>query len=332
MLFRSHFQLVIGSGFKKDAAELEKLLAFSNNADVLETLATIKLENKKDFSNFLKADSGVLINPYSRFDVQVKRLHEYKRQLLNVLKIIGQYLELQENPSIEVCPQTFIFGAKAAASYYHAKRIIQLINCLASDIKKNKTISEKLSVVFIENYNVSKAERIFAASEVSEQISLAGKEASGTGNMKFMINGAVTLGTIDGANVEIGELVGQDNIFNFGLTASEVEELWAKGYSSLNFYTHSDQLKNIIEALKKGFNGESFSDIANYLLFGSYNIADPYMCLADFESYKQASERLDSSYKNSKKWNSISLVNIAKSGFFSSDRSIKEYAKNIWGL
>ena len=237
---------LIGEGFKKDASELEKLMQFAGDKTVLNKLDDIKTQNKVALRDYLIATSGQKLNADSRFDVQVKRLHEYKRQLLNVLKIIHEYLNILDNPTKSVTPQTFIFGAKAAGGYYHAKRIIQLINCLGAEIAKNNAVSHKLAVVFVENYNVSKAERIFPASEVSQQISLAGKEASGTGNMKFMLNGAVTFGTIDGANVEIGEAVGEDNIFNFGLKTEEVEALWRQGYISANYYLASDKIKRVI--------------------------------------------------------------------------------------
>ena len=323
---------LIGDGFKKDASELSKLLAFEKDTQVLKKLKDIKLANKKDFADYAKANLGVTVDPHSRIDTQIKRLHEYKRQLLNVLKIIHEYLNILENPNKAVTPQTFIFGAKAAGGYYHAKRIIQLINCIASEIEKSPAIAKKLRVVFVENYNVSKAERLFPASEVSEQISLAGKEASGTGNMKFMLNGAMTLGTLDGANVEIAQVVGDDNIFIFGLKTHEVAEIWRQGYSALNYFTASPALHKIIDALKKGFSGESFSDIANYLVLGHNGIADPYMCLADFDDYIRAASDLDKAYSDELKWNRMSLINIAKAGIFSSDRSIKEYADNIWGL
>ena len=259
-------------------------------------------------------------------------MHEYKRQLLNVLKIVHYYLELKDDPNKNVTPQTFIFGAKAAGSYMHAKRIIQLINCLSAEIQKDPKLKEKLDVMFVENYNVTQAEHLIPASEVSEQISLAGKEASGTSNMKFMINGAVTLGTLDGANVEIGERVGDDNIFIFGLKTEEVEDAWRKGYNSSTIYTHNNEIKRVVDRLRVGFDGESFSDIADYLIAGSYNVADPYMCLLDFDSYVAASKKMDDVYKRSRDWNRMALVNVAQAGIFSSDRSISDYAKNIWNL
>ena len=322
----------IGDEFKRDASHLIKFLDYKSDKQVLKSLKQIKLDNKKDFSNYAKDILGTIIDPQSRIDVQIKRLHEYKRQLLNVLKIIHEYLEIVENPNKKVTPQTFIFGAKAAGGYYHAKRIIQLINCISSEINKNPAVKEKLNVVFVENYNVSKAERIFPAAEVSEQISLAGKEASGTGNMKFMLNGALTLGTLDGANVEIAQEVGDDNIFIFGLKTEEVADVWRHGYSALNYFTQSSELHRVIAALKQGFAGESFTDIANYLVLGHNSIADPYMCLADFNDYIRATRDLDKAYADDTKWNTMSLVNISKAGIFSSDRSIRDYAETIWNL
>ena len=253
-------------------------------------------------------------------------------QLLNVMNIISLYADLKENPDLNVLPQTFIFGAKAASGYLRAKQIIKLICYLAEDIKKHPKIHEKLNVVYLENYNVTMAEKLMPASDVSEQISLAGKEASGTGNMKFMINGAITIGTMDGANVEMSEAVGEDNIFIFGLRADEVEEVWNKGYNASQYYNQNDRLRKVIEMLIKGFNGESFSDMANYLLTGS-PVADPYMCMADFESYYTAQKQLKALYTEDKqRWSKISLNNIAGAGIFSADRSIKEYADHIWNL
>ena len=259
-------------------------------------------------------------------------MHEYKRQLLNVMNIISLYNELKDDPNKKMQPQTFIFGAKAAPSYLMAKKIIKLICYLAEDIRKQPKIREKLNVVYMEDYNVSMAERLMPASEVSEQISLAGKEASGTGNMKFMINGALTVGTLDGANVEMSEAVGSDNIFIFGLRAEEVDELWTKGYNSSRYYNTDEGLRRIIETLIRGFNGESFSDMANYLLTGS-PVADPYMCMADYESYRQTQQKIKSLYaEDPARWAKMSLNNIAAAGIFSADRSIKEYADNIWHL
>ena len=323
---------LIGDKFMRDAAELTALHKFADDKSVQNKLAAIKANNKKSFAAYMKSTMDIAINPESRFDTQVKRLHEYKRQLLNCLHIIHQYLILKDEPNKPVTPQTFIFGAKAAGGYYHAKRVIQLINCLRAEILKTPSIAKKLNVVFVENYNVSKAERIFPASEVSQQISLAGKEASGTGNMKFMINGALTLGTMDGANVEIAEAVGKDNIFTFGMSSDEVVALWKRGYHAGTYFSQNESIARIIDALKDGFAGESFMDIANYLVLGSATIADPYMCLADFDDYLRAADELDKAYQDKSKWNKMALANIAEAGRFSSDRSIRDYANGIWNL
>ena len=239
---------------------------------------------------------------------------------------------MNDNPNKEVVPKTYIFGAKAAPGYDMAKKIIKLINYLAAEIKNNAAVKDKLNVVYMEDYNVSMSEKLMPASEVSEQISLAGKEASGTGNMKFMINGALTIGTLDGANVEMAQAVGKQNIFIFGYKANEVDEIWRNGYSSSKYYNESPKLRRIIEALIIGFNGESFSEIANYLLTYS-PVADPYMCMADFGAYSNTQRKISKLYSKDKmKWNQMSLRNIAASGIFASDRAISEYANNIWNL
>ena len=322
----------IGDGYVKDAAELSKFKQFENDKSVLKRLLDIKALKKKQFAEYAQKKEGVLIDPNSVFDVQAKRLHEYKRQLLNVMNIISLYSQLKENPDLDIVPQTFIFGAKAAPGYLMAKQIIKLICFLAEDIKKYPKIHEKLNVVYMEDYNVTMAEKLMPASDVSEQISLAGKEASGTGNMKFMINGAITIGTLDGANVEMSQAVGEENIFIFGLHADEVEDMWMKGYNASMYYNQNDRLRKIVEELIKGFNGESFSDMANYLLTGT-PVADPYMCMADFESYSATQQKVKILYAEDRmRWAKISLNNISASGYFSADRSIKEYAEKIWNL
>lgn len=323
---------LIGDGYKKDASKLIGLMKYEDDKSVLGRLAEIKHSNKVSFADYARRENGFLLNPDSRFDVQIKRLHEYKRQLLNVLKIIKKYIDVLDNPSVDITPETFIFGAKAAGGYYHAKRIISLINCLSAEIQKNPAVKSKVDVMFLENYNVTKAERLIPAAEVSEQISLAGKEASGTSNMKFMLNGAITLGTVDGANVEIGEQVGEKNIFFFGLRTEQVEEEWKKGYNASGIYSSNPQIRRVVDALRVGFNGQSFGDIADYLTIGTNYIADPYMCLRDFDDYLRAAGDLDAAYHDSVRWNKMALNNVAKAGVFASDRSIREYADNIWGL
>ncbi len=321
----------IGDGYVKDASELINFKKFENDKTVLNRLNEIKKTKKLQFCEYAKKKQGIIIDPNSLFDVQAKRMHEYKRQLLNALHIISLYEDLKENPDMEFLPKTFIFGAKAAPGYYFAKQIIKLIYCLGEDIKKNPKVNKKLNVVYMEDYCVSMAEKLMPASEVSEQISTAGKEASGTGNMKFMINGALTVGTLDGANVEMKEACGDDNIFIFGLTTKDVDRLWKIGYNATEFYADNKRLEKVIEALNRGFNGVSFSDISRYLLTGS-PVADPYMCLADFGSYYDIKKEVDKTYLDKLLWARKSLNNIATAGVFASDRSIREYADNIWGL
>ena len=322
----------IGDGYVLDSSKLAEFIKFENDNTVLQRLDEIKAIKKKQFAEFAKKKQGAIIDPDTLFDVQAKRLHEYKRQLLNVLNIIDTYLDLIDNPEKKVVPKTYIFGAKAAPGYDMAKKIIKLINFLAEDVKKNPKINEKLNIVYMEDYNVTMSEKLMPASEISEQISLAGKEASGTGNMKFMINGALTVGTLDGANVEMAEAVGKENMFIFGLKANEVDEVWRCGYSSSMYYNESPKLRRIIEALIIGFNGQSFADIANYLLTGS-PVADPYMCMADFGAYNKIQNKISKLYATDKTtWNKMSLRNIAASGKFSADRAISDYANEVWNL
>ena len=321
----------IGDGFVMDASKLIEFKKYENDAEVLNKLNRIKDKKKKQFADYAFKHQGIIIDPNTVFDVQAKRMHEYKRQLLNTLYIISLYNDLKENPDMDVLPKTFIFGAKAAPGYYFAKQVIRLICELSEDIRKNPKINKKLNVVYMEDYNVSMAEKLMPSTEISEQISQAGKEASGTGNMKFMINGALTIGTLDGANVEMKQACGDENIFIFGLTASEVDDLWRKGYSSSDYYRNNEKLQKVVKALNEGFNGVKFDEIANYLLYGT-PVADPYMCLADFNSYYATHVKADEAYRNRKIWAKMSLNNIATAGVFSADRSIKEYAENIWHL
>ncbi len=321
----------IGTGYRHNSLELSEFAKFADDKHVLEKVRDIKHNNKIAFANKLYSKTGIMLNTHSVFDVQIKRLHEYKRQLLNALNIIGLYLDLKENPNMDFQPQTFIFGAKAAPGYYMAKNIIKLIYFIGREIEQDPVLRDKLAVVFLENYNVSMAEALIPAAEISEQISMAGKEASGTGCMKLMINGAMTIGTLDGANVEMLDAVGKDNMYIFGLTSSEVDDLWLRGYNSAEFYANNERLKRIIAQLNLGFGGESFSEIATYLIAGS-GVSDPYMCLADFESYRTAHERAMTDYQDKTKWNRMSLLNIAAAGYFTADRSINDYARDIWNL
>ena len=321
----------IGEGYRKNSLELANFAKFADDESVLARVRDIKHQNKIVFANKLAAKTGKLIDTHSLFDVQIKRLHEYKRQLLNALNIIGLYLDIKENPNKEVVPKTFIFGAKAAPGYQMAKNIIKLIYFLGKEIESDPLVRDKLSVVFLEDYNVSMAESLIPAAEVSEQISLAGKEASGTGCMKLMMNGAMTIGTLDGANVEMLDALGGKDMYIFGLTSEEVDDLWLRGYNSAEFYQNNERLRRIIARLNEGFAGESFADIATYLISGS-GIPDPFMCLADFESYRTTHERMIEDYCNKEKWNRMSLMNIAASGYFTADRSINEYAEKFWNL
>ena len=323
---------LIGEGYKKDAAELEKLLAFKDDEKVLDRLVEIKHANKEALCKYLEETQGVKVSPDTIFDIQIKRLHEYKRQQLNALYIIDKYLEIKAG-KIPAAPVTAIFGAKAAPAYVIAKDIIHLILCLQEIINNDPEVSPYLKVVMVENYNVTKAEKLIPACDISEQISLASKEASGTGNMKFMLNGAVTLGTEDGANVEIHELVGNDNIFVFGASSDEVIEHYAKAdYVARDFYEKNPAIKAAIdfitseEVLKVG-KKENLERLQHEIIS-----KDWFMTLLDFDSYKEKKEEALRAYADQKTWAKKALVNIAKAGYFSSDRTIEEYNRDIWHL
>ena len=321
-----------GKGYQLHPEQLECLLKYQDDASVLERLAAIKAENKRNFAAYVARESGVVLNTDAMFDVQVKRLHEYKRQLLNVMHITYLYQQLKNNAHFDFTPRTYLFGAKAAPGYSVAKDIIHLINSLAQAVNSDPVCKDRLQVVFLENYRVSLAEKLMPASELSEQISTAGKEASGTGNMKFMMNGALTIGTLDGANVEMHQQVGDENIFLFGLKAHEVSEMKSNGYRAYEYYMRDGLLKAVLDQITQGFgDGVSYSDIANRLLFGANGgMADEYMLLADFQSYREAHERAGRTYLDPKQWNKMALINIAKSGIFAADRSIRDYARDIW--
>ncbi len=322
----------IGPEYRENASLLDNFKKFENDKSVLSRIGEIKHSNKIRFSDYVKAKTGKVISPESIFDVQIKRMHEYKRQLLNVLKILSLYNEMLENPNADIPPQTFIFGCKAAPGYVMAKKLIKLIYFLGQELENNPLTRDKLKVLFMEEYNVSLAEILIPAADLSEQISLAGKEASGTGNMKLMMNGALTIGTLDGANVEILEAVGHDNIYIFGLNTYEVEELWRNGYEAREFYHNSEKIRKVIDRLNCPIGGENFSEIADYLINGGYSVADPFMCLADFDSYRCSYDKAVHNYYDKDNWNRRSLVNIASSGVFASDNSIKKYADEIWHI
>lgn len=323
----------IGDSWKREPIFMEQLMDFKNDTAFLEKLEKIKHNNKIRFSNYIKESKGIIVDPNSIFDMQSKRLHEYKRQLMNALHIMYLYNKLEENPNLDMTPTTFIFGAKAAPAYYIAKQIIKLINTISDKIEKNPRIKEKLKVVFMENYNVSLAEIMIPAADVSEQISTASKEASGTGNMKYMMNGAVTIGTLDGANVEIKEAVGDDNIYIFGMTSDEVYRTYAeRSYNASAVYEYHKEVRKILDQLVNGFfenvSDLEFQSIRDSLLMQN----DTFFVLKDFDSYVRTHERISKDFRDSKMWNSKSLVNIARSGIFSSDYTIKEYANQIWKL
>lgn len=328
---------LIGDAWITDLSELKKLEAYLDDEKVLKRILDIKHEKKVELAEFLKRTQGIEINPDSIFDVQIKRLHEYKRQLLNIFQIIGLYNKLKLNPSMNFTPVTYIFGAKAAPGYFVAKGIIRLINEVAQMINKDPDVNSKLKVVFVENYRVSVAQKLFPAADISEQISTAGKEASGTGNMKFMLNGALTLGTMDGANVEIVEEAGKENNYIFGLTVKEVEEMRANGYDPHVPYNCVEGLKKIVDSLVDG----TFSDLGNGV-YGTihrslmenapWHQADQYFVLEDYEAYRRTQQLINKEYTFRMDWARKQLKNIANAGKFSSDRTIKEYAEEIWNI
>ncbi len=322
----------IGLDWTYSATELTQLLKYQNDSAFLEQLLKIKNENKQRLAEIILDKTGVAVDTRAIFDVQVKRLHAYKRQLLNVLHIMHLYNRIKEDSSYPIVPRVFIFGAKASPGYYYAKKIIKLINTVADKINHDPKVGDKIKVIFLENYRVSLAEKIFPASDVSEQISTASKEASGTGNMKFMINGALTVGTLDGANIEIQELVGDSNIFTFGLTADEVLHYHQHGgYHSLEYYHHDYRIRQAVDQLVNGF----FSGVHNEFepIFDSLlEENDQYFVLKDFASYADTQQTIGTVYTDQLQWQKMSLTNIAQAGYFSSDRTIQEYADGIWGI
>lgn len=316
---------LIGDGFITKSDELLKLRDYKDDKQVLDRLTAIKLANKEKFASVVKKRNGIELDPTSIFDVQVKRLHEYKRQQLNVLNIIAEYQMLKANPNMEFQPRTYIFASKAAPGYFMAKKIIELIDALSKVVNNDPDIKGRIKVVFMEDYNVSLAEMLMPAADISEQISLAGTEASGTGNMKLMLNGAITLGTLDGANVEIHDAVGDDNIFIFGLKTPEVMELQKKGYNPMEYMYNNETLKSAVEFIQAGVNGKSFGEISSSLM----NV-DQYMALADFADYQKAQKLSAQAYQDKERFARMSLMNISGAGIFSADRSIMDYANNIW--
>lgn len=326
----------IGKGWVTDLSKLEGLMDYVEDEEFLERFMKVKKQNKIALASYIWKTKGIEIDPDSIFDIQVKRLHEYKRQLLNILHIIGLYNKLKVNPGLNITPRTFIFGAKSAASYRRAKLIIKLINKVAEVVNNDDSIEGKIKVVFMENYRVSLAEKLIPAADVSEQISTASKEASGTGNMKFMLNGALTIGTMDGANVEIFEEVGEENIFIFGLTAQEVIDRYQNNsYDPWSIYNMNQEVRMALTTLINGTfdsDTEAFREIYNSLLNGNGGRADEYFVLEDYDAYAKAQADINQIYKNKKQWAKMALINVAKSGKFSSDRTIKQYADEIWDL
>ncbi len=322
----------IGDGWPKDLDKLQKISKLADNAAFQKKFMAIKRENKQAFADFVKADSGLEIDPDALFDVQIKRLHEYKRQHLNLLHILTLYRRLLNDPNYEMCPRVFIFGAKAAPGYALAKNIIRAINKVAEKVNNDPRIHGKIKIVFPQNYRVTMAEKMIPAADLSEQISTAGKEASGTGNMKLALNGALTIGTLDGANVEIGEEVGDDNIFIFGNTVEEVDAIRAKGYNPYDYYNSNWELKAVIDWLRSDYftpgEHDAFAPLCSSWLEGG----DPFLCLADYAEYVRAQEEVDKAFADKKRWAKMAIMNTARVGKFSSDRTIREYAKHIWNL
>lgn len=322
----SYLTKLIGDGFVLHAEELENLKKYADDEKVLADIEKIKRANKQRFADHVKKTQGITIDPDSIFDVQVKRLHEYKRQHLNALNILTKYLEIKENPNGNYVPHTYIFGAKAAPGYFIAKKIISFICALADMINNDPDVNKFMKVVYIEDYNVTAAERLMPAADISEQISLASTEASGTGNMKLMINGAVTLGTMDGANVEIFDAVGNDNIIIFGMNTDEVVQLQKNGYDPGSYYYNNAELRKTIDFINNvGINGQKFPEIG-----ATITHHDPYMVLADFADYRMAQKKAEELFKDRKLWNRMSLMNTASAGIFAADRSINDYARDIW--
>jgi starch phosphorylase len=319
----------IGDGWLQDMDQLRQIESYADDAGFREYWRQIKHDIKQDLASYIGQHTGITVNPDSMFDVQVKRIHEYKRQHLNVLHIITLYERIKQNPNLDVIPRTFIFGGKAAPGYFMAKLMIKFITAVGDVINNDPTIEDRLKVVFLPDYNVTFGQRVYPAADLSEQISTAGKEASGTGNMKFSMNGALTVGTLDGANVEIRELVGDENFFLFGLTADQVHALKANGYNPWDYYHGNPRLKETIDLINSGFfakgDGGLFKPLIDKLLY-----EDPYLLLADYQSYIDAQDRADSAYQDQENWSRMAIINAVRMGKFSSDRSIRDYCRKIW--
>jgi starch phosphorylase len=319
----------IGAVWVKNLEELRRLEEFAEDMEFHQDWRRVKLENKQVFAAIIKERTGVAVNPASLFDIQVKRLHEYKRQHLNVLHIITLYNRLKRHPEQDIVPRTFIFGGKAAPGYFMAKLIIKLINSVAEVVNNDPDVKDRLKVVFFPDFNVKNGKFVYPAADLSEQISTAGKEASGTGNMKFAMNGALTIGTLDGANVEIREEVGAENFFLFGLTAEEVVDLKGGGYNPLEYYEHHQELREAIDLIGSGYfshgDPQLFQPLMTSLLY-----RDEYLLLADYRSYVEKQDEVGHIFGDEKRWTRMSILNAARMGKFSSDRAIREYCEQIW--
>lgn len=321
----------IGNGWLKDLDQLRQIESYIDDPEFCQKWREIKLNNKRKLAEYIRTHNRVEVDPNSMFDIQVKRIHEYKRQHLDVLHIITLYNRIKKNPNIEVVPRTFIFGGKAAPGYFMAKLIIKLVNAVAEVVNSDPDVRGRLKVVFLANFNASLGQKIYPAADLSQQISTAGKEASGTGNMKFAMNGAMTIGTLDGANIEIREEAGADNFFLFGLTAQEVYDMKAKGYNPWEFYSHNTELKAVIDRISSGYfshgDKEMFKPMIDSLMFD-----DPYMLFADYQSYIDCQEEVSKAFVDQEKWTKMSILNAVRMAKFSSDRTIKEYCEQIWNV
>jgi starch phosphorylase len=322
----------IGRGWERNLAELRGLEAYAKDPEFQKQFMEVKHANKIDLATIIRKECGIEVDPSALFDVQIKRLHEYKRQHLNLLHILALYRRLLQNPGLDLSPRVFIFGAKAAPGYDLAKNIIKAINAIGAKINADKRINGKLKVVFLPNYRVSLAQKIVPAVDLSEQISTAGKEASGTGNMKLSLNGALTIGTLDGANVEIKEEVGDENIFICGMTVDEVEALWKKGYNPNDFLSADEELKAVVDWVGSNYFTPDESHGVFNMLRDNLVFSDPFLCLPDFRSYSNAQERVDIAFRDKSRWAEMAILNTARMGKFSSDRTIAEYARDIWQL
>ena len=322
----------IGEGWAKDLDKLKGLEKHATDKGFQERFAKIKHANKEALAEVILEKCGVSVDPSAIFDVQVKRLHEYKRQHLNLLYILSLYQQILENPNLDIVPRVFVFGAKAAPGYYIAKKIIHAINAVGEMINRDHRVKGRIKVAYIPNYCVSLAETIIPAADISQQISTAGKEASGTGNMKLSLNGALILGTLDGANVEILEAVGAENIFIFGMTVEQVNDLWRRGYNPHDFYNRVPEIRKALDAMSSGMftqhDPQALCPLVNNLLQGG----DPFMVLADFEAYRDAQRKIDAAYRDQTNWRKMAILNTARMGTFSSDRTIRQYANDIWGI